>query len=186
MKRSSFAAAEEERFNRQKHCAGFPTQAIHYCLQAAGINVDQLDHVGISRDPAAHLHKKVLFAASRAGREAVSRNQKSEVRSHKSVESGTAVIDDPVGVDSSERSDFPDPGTNGKGNGNGHGIISQIKNRLANAGKVRNLKSELAHALGVSPGDIRAQFHRLANEIGNLHHVAVHHVTAGLFIRLKN
>src|ERR1041384_1813528 len=75
------AAAEEERFNREKHCAGFPTQAIRYCLQAAGINVGQLDHVGISRDPSAHLYKKVLFAASKAGREALSRNQNAEVSS---------------------------------------------------------------------------------------------------------
>jgi carbamoyltransferase len=59
------AAAEEERFNRFKHAAGFPTQAIRYCLQIAGIDVEDLDHVGISRDPSAHLHKKILFAATR-------------------------------------------------------------------------------------------------------------------------
>jgi carbamoyltransferase len=59
------AAVEEERFNRFKHAAGFPTQAISFCLQAAGINVEDLDHVGISRDPSAHLHKKILFAAIR-------------------------------------------------------------------------------------------------------------------------
>ena len=62
------AAAEEERFNRFKHAAGFPEQAIRYCLQAAGIGVEDLDHIGISRDPSAHLHKKVLFAASRAAK----------------------------------------------------------------------------------------------------------------------
>src|ERR671928_787526 len=59
------AAAEEERFNRFKHSAGFPAQAINYCLEAAGIGPEDLDHVGISRDPAAHLHKKILFAATR-------------------------------------------------------------------------------------------------------------------------
>ena len=31
------AAAEEERFNRKKHCAGFPAAAIQYCLDAAEI-----------------------------------------------------------------------------------------------------------------------------------------------------
>ena len=31
------AAVEEERFNRCKHSAGFPAQAIQYCLEAAGI-----------------------------------------------------------------------------------------------------------------------------------------------------
>src|SRR6184192_3031700 len=52
------AAAEEERFNRVKHCAGFPTEAIKYCLRAAGITIEDVAHVGISRDPSAHLHKK--------------------------------------------------------------------------------------------------------------------------------
>src|SRR5215203_652618 len=59
------AAVEEERFNRFKHSAGFPTHAIRYCLEAAGIGLENLDHVGISRDPSAHLHKKILFAATR-------------------------------------------------------------------------------------------------------------------------
>ena len=30
------AAAEEERFNRLKHCAGFPRLAVEYCLKVAG------------------------------------------------------------------------------------------------------------------------------------------------------
>src|ERR1041384_1648258 len=59
------AAAEEERFNRFKQAAGFPEQAIRYCLKAAGIGLEELDHVGISRDPSAHLHKKIRYAATR-------------------------------------------------------------------------------------------------------------------------
>jgi len=59
------AAAEEERFNRKKHCAGFPTSAIRYCLDEAGITAAKLDHVGISRDPSANLHKKILFSITR-------------------------------------------------------------------------------------------------------------------------
>ena len=31
------AAVEEERFNRVKYAAGFPAQAIRYCLKEAGI-----------------------------------------------------------------------------------------------------------------------------------------------------
>src|SRR5689334_25120114 len=61
------AAVEEERFNRIKHCAGFPEQSIRYCLDAAGVSLEQVDHIGISRDPSAHLHKKILYAASRFG-----------------------------------------------------------------------------------------------------------------------
>ena len=59
------AAVEEERFNRKKHCAGFPAAAVRYCLEAASISVGELDHVGISRDPSAHLHKKILFSITR-------------------------------------------------------------------------------------------------------------------------
>lgn len=62
------AAAEEERFNRVKHCAGFPTEAARYCLKAAGISIQDVEHIGISRDPSAHLHKKILFAATRAAK----------------------------------------------------------------------------------------------------------------------
>src|SRR3954462_11047847 len=63
------AAVEEERFNRVKHCAGCPTEAVRYCLQAAGIGIEDVAHIGISRDPSAHLHKKILFAAGRAAKQ---------------------------------------------------------------------------------------------------------------------
>src|SRR5947199_4030542 len=63
------AAVEEERFNRVKHCAGFPAEAVRYCLRAAGIGIEEVAHIGVSRDPSAHLHKKILFAASRAARQ---------------------------------------------------------------------------------------------------------------------
>ena len=59
------AAAEEERFTRVKYWAGFPTQSIRYCLSVAGIAPQDLDHVGISRDPSANLMKKVLFTFAR-------------------------------------------------------------------------------------------------------------------------
>jgi carbamoyltransferase len=60
------AAAEEERFNRHKHCAGFPALAIQYCLASAGITIDQVDHIGISRNPSANLSNKILFSAKKA------------------------------------------------------------------------------------------------------------------------
>lgn len=62
------AAVEEERFNRCKHCAGFPTESVRYCLEAAGVSIEDVEHIGISRDPSAHLHKKILFAATRAAK----------------------------------------------------------------------------------------------------------------------
>jgi carbamoyltransferase len=70
------AAVEEERFNRIKHCAGFPAESIRYCLNAAGVDVSDLNHIGISRDPSAHLHKKILHTATRMARQALRWNHR--------------------------------------------------------------------------------------------------------------
>jgi len=110
------AAAEEERFNRFKHSAGFPEQAIRYCLDAAGIGLEDLDHIGISRDPSAHLHKKILFAATRVARFAT----------------------------------------------------HQIKDRLSNAAKVRDLKDEIARVFGVSKKQLGARFHNVEHHRAHL------------------
>jgi len=45
------AAAEEERFNREKHYNGFPEQAIAYCLREGGIGVEELDHIAFYEKP---------------------------------------------------------------------------------------------------------------------------------------
>ncbi|WP_165741824.1 carbamoyltransferase N-terminal domain-containing protein [Candidatus Thiosymbion oneisti] len=45
------AAAQEERFTRNKHDAGFPGQAIDYCLREAGLSAEQLDYVGFYDKP---------------------------------------------------------------------------------------------------------------------------------------
>ena len=56
------AAIEEERLNRRKHCAGFPALAVKAVLAGSGVAPAELDHVAVSRDPKANLHKKILFA----------------------------------------------------------------------------------------------------------------------------
>ncbi len=56
------AAVEEERFTRIKHCAGFPAHAVRYCLDAAGIKPNEIDHVAIARDPNARLLRKAVYA----------------------------------------------------------------------------------------------------------------------------
>jgi len=114
------AAAEEERFRRIKHWAGFPSEAIKYCLEEAGVSPQELDHVGISRNPSAHLHKKILYTLSR-------------------------------------RPSF-----------------SLIKDRLANMARVTDPKSELCKALGISPSELRAQFHNVE------HHRA--HMASAFFV----
>jgi len=55
------AAAEEERFRRIKHWAGFPSEAIRYCLKEAGIKLEELDHVAVNTDPRANFLKKVSY-----------------------------------------------------------------------------------------------------------------------------
>src|SRR5436305_13492109 len=45
------AAAQEERFNRSKGYAGFPTKAIAYCLNEAGITPVDLDYVAFYEKP---------------------------------------------------------------------------------------------------------------------------------------
>ncbi|MGO8868542.1 MAG: carbamoyltransferase [Alphaproteobacteria bacterium] len=56
------AAAEEERFRRVKHWAGFPSEAIRYCLAEAGIKLAQVEHVAINRDPRANLWHKLCYS----------------------------------------------------------------------------------------------------------------------------
>tara|TARA_B110000003_G_scaffold230866_1_gene233200 strand:+ start:777 stop:2501 length:1725 start_codon:yes stop_codon:yes gene_type:complete len=55
-------ATEEERFRRIKHWAGFPSEAIKFCLEDEDISIEQVDHITISRDPKANFYKKVLFS----------------------------------------------------------------------------------------------------------------------------
>jgi len=56
------AAVEEERFNRVKYAAGFPAQAIRYCLKEAGLTLEDIDHVAVPRNPYARLVTKLFYA----------------------------------------------------------------------------------------------------------------------------
>ncbi|HEX7296731.1 MAG TPA: carbamoyltransferase N-terminal domain-containing protein, partial [Pyrinomonadaceae bacterium] len=139
------AAVEEERFNRFKHCAGFPVEAIRYCLKEAGVTVEDLDHVGVSRDPSAHLHKKILFAATRAAKAGVRRD----------VNANVAVLED-------------EPGGGNGHQSNGGGVFRQIKDRLGNAARIRDVKDELARQLLTSKNKIRAHFHNIEHHRAHL------------------
>lgn len=114
------AAVEEERFTRQKYWAGFPVCATRHCLKTAGITAYDLDHVGVSRNPSAHLVKKVLFTL---------KNRPS---------------------------------------------LALIRDRVANAGKVADLKSELVAALGLDGAALKADFHNVE------HHQA--HMASAFFV----
>lgn len=56
------AAAEEERFTREKHWAGVPINAIKYCLQVADIKISQVDYIVLSKNPFAHILDKIHTA----------------------------------------------------------------------------------------------------------------------------
>jgi carbamoyltransferase len=130
------AAVEEERFNRIKHCAGFPAHSIRYCLEAAGITIEEVEHIGISRDPSAHLHRKILFAATKMARSIGPRPRGSASAQH--------------------------PG------GSSRGIVATVADRLANAARVRDLKDDIALALGDSPSQLTAQFHNIEHHRAHL------------------
>jgi carbamoyltransferase len=61
------AATEEERFRRIKHWAGFPSQAVEFCLREAGISLHEVDHVAIGRDPYAKLGRKFAYLLKNPG-----------------------------------------------------------------------------------------------------------------------
>jgi carbamoyltransferase len=57
------AAAEEERFRRIKHWAGFPTQAIRYCLQEAKVDLGDVTQVAVNRNGRANFFRKLGYVA---------------------------------------------------------------------------------------------------------------------------
>lgn len=56
------AAAEEERFSRKKHHSGFPYKAIRFCLDHAGIELKDVEHVGHYWKPWILRHKAMQAA----------------------------------------------------------------------------------------------------------------------------
>jgi len=45
----------EERFTRKKHDSAFPTHAVNYCLDSAGLTLDDIDRVAFFWNPGRHL-----------------------------------------------------------------------------------------------------------------------------------
>jgi carbamoyltransferase len=58
-------AVEEERFRRVKNWAGFPALSVRKCLEVAGIEGGDVEHVAVSRNPRSHLLRKALYAVRR-------------------------------------------------------------------------------------------------------------------------
>ncbi|HLX08235.1 MAG TPA: carbamoyltransferase C-terminal domain-containing protein [Thermoanaerobaculia bacterium] len=56
------AGVEEERFRRVKHWAGFPEQALAFCLAEIGGDLGEVTAVAVSRQPRAYLLRKAALA----------------------------------------------------------------------------------------------------------------------------
>src|SRR5436190_16317970 len=77
------AAAEEERFRRIKHWAGFPSAAIRYCLDEARVDLNDVDHIAVNRDPNARLAKRAMFLAfNRPSLSAIKRRLENRTKIH--------------------------------------------------------------------------------------------------------
>ena len=59
------AAAEEERFTRIKHWAGFPARSIEYCLSSSGARLEDVAHVAVNHDPAANFWPRLRSVLKR-------------------------------------------------------------------------------------------------------------------------
>ncbi|HEY4087031.1 MAG TPA: carbamoyltransferase C-terminal domain-containing protein [Bryobacteraceae bacterium] len=61
------AAAAEERFTRQKHTAGFPINAIQYCMREAGLKMSDIDEIahGFDYSPYAKFYPAGTISAAR-------------------------------------------------------------------------------------------------------------------------
>ena len=87
------AAIEEERFRRVKHWAGFPSKAVQFCLDEAGITTEKLSYVAIGRDPKAKWAQKARFALQHPGAMAFAmRGRLSNAAAAVSVESELAEL----------------------------------------------------------------------------------------------
>ena len=55
------SAAEEERFLRIKHWAGFPVESIKFCLSENGLSLSDIDYIAVNSDPSKNLTKKIRY-----------------------------------------------------------------------------------------------------------------------------
>lgn len=79
-------AAEESRFTRVKHTAGFPEFAVRACLEAGGIGVGDLDHIAVATRPEANLEDDVYYILTgRPGHSGLVRARLANVAKHRDI-----------------------------------------------------------------------------------------------------
>ena len=55
------AGVSEERLTRVKHQGGVPRKAVQYCLDAAGLKPDDIDHIGCYMRPGLRLGRRIPY-----------------------------------------------------------------------------------------------------------------------------
>jgi len=55
-------AVEEERFRRIKHWAGFPSESIRHCLDAASVTLSDITHIAVNSNPKENLLRKLGYS----------------------------------------------------------------------------------------------------------------------------
>ena len=85
------AAAEEERFRRVKHWAGLPTEAIGWCLREARIQLADVDHVAINRNPKVNHLRRLGFLLTHRPDFRLVLNRIKNIRHAATVESALAA-----------------------------------------------------------------------------------------------
>ncbi|MEK7149425.1 MAG: carbamoyltransferase C-terminal domain-containing protein [Patescibacteria group bacterium] len=86
------AALEEERIRRIKHWAGFPSEAIKFCLDYAGIGIKDVDYIAISRNPFARFHKKIIRIILRLPKFSFLKSRLNNIKKLKSIKENLAEI----------------------------------------------------------------------------------------------
>lgn len=79
------AAVEEERFKRIKHWAGFPAESIRYCLEEAGVQLEDVDYLAINTDPKANFINKLMYIAFKRPSLSLIRDRLSKGKEKKSI-----------------------------------------------------------------------------------------------------
>src|SRR5216117_515691 len=85
------AAAEEERFRRIKHWAGLPTEAIAWCLREGGIQLGDVDHIAVNRNPKVNNFRRLGFVLTHRPDFGLVLNRIKNIRKAATVQAGLAA-----------------------------------------------------------------------------------------------
>ena len=79
------AAAEEERFTRIKHFAGFPDKSINFCLEASQIKISEIDAICINTNPLANIYAKSKYLIKEGGLKTIFEKSKIKIKKRNQI-----------------------------------------------------------------------------------------------------